>query len=79
MVYVVATEVEMKSISTTNMTRNRTIRRQDKQLHEMRITNESHDFIIDEISRREMLEYDPSRVLIDNESDSDSDDDEEES
>ena len=79
MVYVVATEVEMKPISPTNMPRNRTVRRQATQLHAMRITNESHDLIIDEISRREILEYDPSRFLIDNESDSDSDDDEEES
>ena len=77
MVYVVATEVEMKPISPTNMPRNRTVRRQATQLHAMRITNESHDFIVDEISRREMLEHDFSRVLIGNEFDSDSNDDEE--
>ena len=64
MVYVVATEVEMKPISLTNMPRNRTIRRKATQLHAIRITNESHNFIIDEISRREILGYDPSRVLI---------------
>ena len=53
-------------------------RREAIQKQTMRITNASHDFIIDDISRRERLEYDPSRVLEENESDSDSDDDEEE-
>ena len=52
MVYAVATEVETKPISPTNMPRNSTVRRQAKQLHTIRITNELHDFIIDESSRR---------------------------
>ena len=30
----------------------------------MRITDESHEFILDEIRRRERLECDPSRVLV---------------
>ena len=31
----------------------------------MKISEESHNFILDEITRRERLEYDPSRVFVD--------------
>ena len=40
----------------------------------MKIAEESHDFILDEIRRRERLEYDPSRVFVGDDLDSDDDD-----
>ena len=67
MAYVVATDVEMKPISPTNMIKNRSIRREATRKNALRITDESHDFIVHEIDLRERLEYDPSRVLVDNE------------
>ena len=30
----------------------------------LKISDDSHDFILDEIIRRERLEYDPRRVLV---------------
>ena len=77
MVYIVATDVELKPISQTNMSKNRAVRREATQKQAMRITNASHDFIIDEITRRERLQYIPSMVVVvENESDSDSNDEE---
>ena len=64
MAYVVATDVEMKPISPTNMIKNRSIRREAAQKNALRITDESHDFIVHEIDLRERLEYDPSRVMV---------------
>ena len=43
----------------------------------MRIADESHEFILDEIKRRERLECDPSRVFVEAEGDSESDEDDE--
>ena len=43
----------------------------------MRITDESHEFILDEILRRERLECDPSRVFVAADEDSESDEDDE--
>ena len=41
----------------------------------MRITDESHEFILDEILRRDRLEHDPSRVFVAAGGDSESDED----
>ena len=41
----------------------------------MRIVDESHEFILDEISRRERLEHDPSRVFVAADEESESDED----
>ena len=74
LVCVVATDVEMIPISPTNMIRNRAVRQEAAQKNAIKITQESHDFILDEIRRRELLEYDPSRVFVGDEHDSDSED-----
>ena len=77
MVCVVANDLEMIPFSPTNMIPAR-VRKAAQQKNAMKLSQECHDFIIDEISRREGLEHDPSRVFVGNESDSDSDDEEEE-
>ena len=43
----------------------------------MRISDESHEFILDEIRRRERLEYDPSRGFVEAVDGSESEEDEE--
>ena len=49
--------------------------------HALKISDDSHNYILDEIIRRERLDYDPSRVLVgdedEDEDDSDSDSDSE--
>ena len=75
--HVVATGVEMKAMSPTNMMSNRAVRQEAAQKNAMRITDESHEFILDEILRREMLECDPSRVFVAADEDSESDEDDE--
>ena len=45
----------MKPIAPINMPKNSSIRREATQKQEMRITNESHNFIIDKPSRRKKL------------------------
>jgi hypothetical protein len=35
----------------------------------LKISEDSHNFILDEIIRRERLEYDPSRVFVGDEDD----------
>ena len=53
--------------------------RKPQKKHALKISDDSHNSILDEIIRRERLEYDPSRVLVGNEDDdeyeSDSDSD----
>lgn len=47
----------------------------------LKISEDSHNLILDEIMRRDRLEYDPSRVFVgdeDEEDDEDEDDDDEE-
>ena len=41
----------------------------------MKIAEESHEFILDEIPRRERLEYDPSRMFVAADEESESDED----
>ena len=65
LVYVVVADAEMTAISPSNMVSNPSVRKETSRLGALRITDESHDFILDEIGRRERLEHDPSRVLID--------------
>ena len=83
---VVATGVTMNKISPTNMPPNR-IRKQAIDKNALKISDDSHNFILDEIVRRDALEYDPNRVYTGNEvndeeeedpEDDDDDDDEEE-
>ena len=47
------------------------------QKNAMRISDESHEFTLDEIRRRERLECDPSRVFVAADEDSESDEDDE--
>ena len=77
LVHVVATDVEMEPMSPTNMMRNRAVRKEAAKMKAMRISDESHEFILDEIRRRERLEYDPSRVFVGAGDESGSDEDEE--
>ena len=43
----------------------------------MKLSAESHEFILDEIRMRERVEQDPSRVFVAADDDSESDEDEE--
>ena len=71
----VTTDVEMIPSSPSNMIRDSRVRKESEKKHAVKISEESHDFIMDEIRRRERLEYDPSRVIVGAEAYSDSDDD----
>ena len=62
-VCLVATDLQMHPISPTNMVRHLQVRKDAERLGALRLSNDSHDFILDEIERRERLEYDPSRVF----------------
>ena len=62
MVCVVTTDLKRKDISTTNMIRNRLVRKDATNLRPTKLINELKDFIIDEIRGRERLEFDHSRV-----------------
>ena len=77
LVHVVATDVEMKPMSPMNMMKNRAVRQEAAQKNAMRIADDSHEFILDEIMRRERLEHDPSRVFVAADEDSESDEDDE--
>ena len=77
LVHVVATDVEMKEMSPQNVMRNTAVRQEAAQKNAMRIADESHEFILDEIRRRERLECDPSRVFVAADEDSESDEDDE--
>ena len=70
-----ATDMEMKPVSPTNTMKNRAVRHETEQKNAMRITDESHEFILDEILRRERLECDPRRVFVAADEDSESDED----
>ena len=78
LVCAVDTDVEMLPMSAGNMIKSKGVRKAAAHKNPIRISDDSHDFILDEIRRRERLEYEPSRVFSDNEPDTDSDDDEEE-
>ena len=62
-VHLVATDVQMHPISPTNMVRSHLVRKDAERLGALRLSNDSHDYIQDEIERRERLECDPSRVF----------------
>ena len=80
MVNVVATSVVMDPISPSNRIP-RNARKEATKKNSLKISDDSHNFILDEIIRRERLEYDPSKVLVgdededEDEYDSDSDSD----
>ena len=52
-VCLVATDLQMHPISPTNMVRNPQVRKEAERLGALRLSNDSHDFILDEIERRE--------------------------
>ena len=52
-VYLVATDLQMHPISPTNMVRHLQVRKDAERLGALRLSNDSHDFILDEIERRE--------------------------
>ena len=80
MVNVVATSVVMDPISSRKRIP-RNARKEATKKNALNISDDSHNCIFDEIIRREILEYDPSRVLVgdededEDEYDSDSDSD----
>ena len=80
MVNVVATSVVMDTISPSNRIPSNA-RKEATKKHALKISDDSHNSILDEIIRRYRLEYDPSRVFVGDEdedeydSDSDSDSD----
>ena len=63
-VCLVTTDLQMHPISPTNMIRNPQVRKEGERLGALRLSNDSHDFILDEVERRERLEHDPSRVFL---------------
>ena len=75
LVTVVTTGLEMLPSSPRNMIRDSRVRKEAEKKHAVKIGEESHDFIMGETRRREGLEYDPIRVIVEAEADSDSDDD----
>ena len=74
----VATDLEMQPMSQTNMIRSRSKRVRDEaeQKNAMKLSEQSHEFILDEIRMRERVEHDPSRVFVAADDDSESDEDE---
>ena len=72
---VVATSVVMDPIPPCNRIP-RNARKEATKKHALKISDDSHNSILDEIISRERLEYDPSRVLV---GDEDEDEDEDES
>ena len=64
-VNVVLGDVEMEEVSATNKPTRKTAKDQAAKTHAKRMSQVSHDFIVDEIVRREALEYDPDRVFGD--------------
>ena len=77
MVHLAATDLQMHLISPTNMVRNHQVRKEAERLGALRLSNDSHDIILDEIKRRERLECDPGRVFLDDEDSSGSEEEDE--
>ena len=75
--HVVATGVEMKPLSFDNQP-SRGASRQAREKGAVKICDQYHHMILDEILRRDRLEYDPSRVLVGNEQEDNFDSDDEE-
>ena len=76
-VHLVATDLQMHPISPTNMVRSHLVRKDAERLGALRLSNHSHDFIQDEMERRERLECDPSRVFGEDEGSSGSEEEDE--
>ena len=75
--HVVATGVDMEGLSPGNQPP-RGASRQANEKKAKKISDKSHHQIMDEINRRERLEYDPSRVLVGHEKEDNFDSDDEE-
>ena len=75
--HVVATGVDMEDLSPGNQPP-RGATRQANEKKAKKISDKSHHQIMDEINRRERLEYDPSRVLVGHEKEDNFGSDEEE-
>jgi hypothetical protein len=68
MVNVVSTRVVILPISPSNMPPKRAHKTSERN-EALKISEDSHNSIFDEIIRRERLEYDPSRVFVGDEDD----------
>ena len=68
---VVSTGVDMFPISQSNMPPSKR-QKEAKANGALKISEESHNFILDEIFRRDRLEYDPTRVFFGEEDESES-------
>ena len=75
--HVVATGVDMEGLSPHNQPP-RGASRQANEKKAKKICDKSHHQVMDEISRRERLEYDPTRVLVGHEKENNFDSDDEE-
>ena len=65
---VVDTDVQVNPVPPSNMLPRR-IRKQITNQIAVKISEDSHNFILDQIVQREGLEYDPTRVLVGGEAD----------
>jgi hypothetical protein len=68
LVNVVSTGVVMLPISLSNMPPKK-VHKTAERNEALKISEDSHNFILDEIIRKERLEYDPSRVFVGDEDD----------
>ena len=68
MINVVDTDVKVEPVSASNMLPPR-VRRQLTNHIAVKISEESHNFVIDEVWRRDQLEYDPDLVVVSGEDD----------
>ena len=59
------------------MVRNHQVRKKAERLGALRLSNDSHDFILDEIERSERLECDPGRVFAEDKESSGSEEEDE--
>ena len=75
--HVVATGVDMECLSPHNQPP-RGASRQANEKKAKKISDKSHYQVMDEINRRERLEYDPTRVLVGHEKENNFDSDDEE-
>ena len=77
---ILAPNLKLIPFSPANQPRSKLIRKQAQDIDAMRLTQDDHDTIMDEIQLRDRLEYDPMMVMAgeDEAEDLESDSDEEE-
>ena len=68
--FVMDTNVLVNPVSPSNMLPSRVRKHVDPQIA-VKISEDSHNFILDEIFRREALEYDPTMVIVGGEAEND--------